>query len=1074
MQKNNITTTYRDFISFHNAAALTEANKKTALHALQPVDTVGILAGYYDERLTISYASGLFLQILGYGFSDFCGNEQPSLMALVHEYSTAGFRQKFDRVNKLDALYLCMKDGTPIVVSGQKDEIVDAQGVLMWMLAIRTDRDTKSSRQIYGISHAGLWCAECDELKNITSVTLGVQECVSLGCISGEDVLDVPDLWIKFVHPEDRSRVLFDMNAAMRDVSNRTKYDVEYRLLTKEDGYRWFHSVGEIVRSIDGSPRRMIGVSVDINECKRARADAARYHTFRIANVGEICVDLQNNTCKSLREHPGIFDQMIPENDWDAGIDAFAKRYVQPSEQDEVCNFLSRETIQAQLCSGNRAELTMHIHAVIDGAQRCLRAAIMPGKREKNGTLRIAVIILRDITEQENAHQSQRARSENSALDTLLQSMIQNINRFGVVDLRRDTYEMYGMGSDSWYAPNGIYHEWVEKFARGFKTASADQTICQACDPETIRNMICTPQDIYKFVYSTKDENIFKTMSILPLEWDKEELVRVVFLTKDVTQERLADIRSQQVLRAAFEAANNANEAKTNFLNSMSHDIRTPMNGIVGMTAIAEANIDNKERVRDCLKKINSASKHLVALINEVLDMSRIESGRIALEDGAFNLPDLIDNVLSMVKSQLAEREHELNVRVHDIKHENVIGDSLRVQQVFVNLLSNAIKYTPKNGHIEVMISELETNKPNIGCYEFIFKDNGIGMSKEFLPKFFDPFEREDNSFTTKAQGTGLGMAIARNIVHMMDGDIHVESELGEGTTITVTIFLKLQEMQFEDISNLAGLSVLITDDDAVSCENTAKILQDIGMDCEWVTSGAQAIERVHARHEEHNDYFAVIVDWRMPGIDGVRTARAIRNIVGNDVPIVVISAYDWTDIETEAREAGVTDFISKPIFRSRLETLFRRMGSEVLNMREDLDAMDSFAEANYTGKRFLLAEDNELNREIAKEILLMTGAEVEEAENGKIAVDMISKHPIKYYDMVFMDIRMPVMDGYQAAAAIRSLGGWYAERLPIVAMTANAFAEDVVEAQNAGMNEHISKPIDLRHLRQIMRKWLK
>ncbi len=528
---------------------------------------------------------------------------------------------------------------------------------------------------------------------------------------------------------------------------------------------------------------------------------------------------------------------------------------------------------------------------------------------------------------------------------------------------------------------------------------------------------------------------------------------------------------SNAALKDAYEAADRASSAKTDFLSNMSHDIRTPMNAIIGMTAIAGAYIDDKERVQDCLAKITASSKHLLSLINEILDMSRIESGKLTLSEEEFNLSDLIENLLTMVKPQVAEKNHQMNVRIVDIEHEDVIGDSLRIQQAFVNIMSNAVKYTPDGGTINLTISERPTNKTKVGCYEFVFEDNGIGMSREFMKKLFTPFERAENEYSSKIQGTGLGMAITKNIVNMMNGDIRVKSVQGEGTTFTVTIFLRLQSVDDVSTEELAGLPVLVVDDDEICCQSTAEILKEIGMDSEWVTKGHIAVERVSQRHDNDEDFFAVILDWKMPGMDGLETAKEIRRKVGNEVPIIIFSAYDWTDIEMEARAAGVDAFISKPLFKSRLTTLFKGLaGEETAAPRNELE---NIAQSDYSDKRILLVEDNEINREIAVEILGMTGIQIETAENGKIAVDMVSDSADGYYDLVFMDIQMPVMNGYDAASAIRSLGRKYTNRLPIIAMTANAFAEDVVATKNAGMNEHIAKPLDLGKLDDAMKRWL-
>ena len=542
---------------------------------------------------------------------------------------------------------------------------------------------------------------------------------------------------------------------------------------------------------------------------------------------------------------------------------------------------------------------------------------------------------------------------------------------------------------------------------------------------------------------------------------------------RDITASIKKELEAQHALQEAYDVAEAANRAKSDFLQTMSHDIRTPMNGIIGMTAIAAAHIDDKERVQDSLQKITHASRHLLALINEVLDMSKIESGKVSLVEEEFNLSDLIDNLLAMTRPQVEEHEHELKVNIREVEHELVIGDSLHIQQAFVNLMSNAIKYTPNGGKINLSIREIPCNQEKVGCYEFMFQDNGIGMSEDFLEHIFEPFARAEDGRISKVQGTGLGMPITRNIVRMMGGDIQVESKLHEGSTFTVTIFLKLQDTDIEMDARFANLSVLVADDDQMSMESAVNVLEELGMQAEGVLSGEAALDRVIHRHATGRNYNAVILDWKMPGMDGVETARAIRYKVGNDIPIIILSAYDWADIEEEARMAGVTAFISKPLFKSRLERVFE----EILGGNEEESESDSplqtFDEMDLSAYRCLLVEDNELNAEIAMEILEESGLNIDHVWDGAQAVETMLAAEDGKYDMILMDIQMPKMNGYDATRAIRASERRYCKTVPIVAMTANAFAEDVQAARTAGMNEHIAKPIDLNALARVLDKWI-
>ncbi len=570
-----------------------------------------------------------------------------------------------------------------------------------------------------------------------------------------------------------------------------------------------------------------------------------------------------------------------------------------------------------------------------------------------------------------------------------------------------------------------------------------------------------------------KSVDSYLRYSILLFQDDETEHIHAFVIGRDITAARRQEELARQALEEAYDAANAANAAKTDFLSSMSHDIRTPMNAIIGMTAIAASHIDDREKVADALKKITISSRHLLGLINEILDMSKIEAGKMSLNEEAFNLSELLANLITMVHPQIQEHGHELQVRIHDIVHEDVLGDSLRIQQAFVNIMGNAIKYTPDGGRITLTVAEKPISQPRTGCYEFVFEDNGIGMTREYVEKIFLPFTRAEDSRVSKIQGTGLGMPITQNIVRMMNGNIEVESEPGKGSRFTATIFLKLQETDLPDTSGLEGLFVLVADDDRISCESTCCMLEEIGMDGEWVLSGREALERVVERHRQARDYFAVILDWKMPDMSGVETAREIRKVVGNDVPIIILSAYDWTDIEFEARAAGVNGFLCKPVFKSGLTRLFRMLIGDEEECAQESGVRETMEADDLTGKRVLLVEDNDINREIASEILGMTGLCVEEAVDGKQAVDLFEQSEEGYYDMVLMDIQMPVMNGYQATMAIRAMKRKDALRIPILAMTANAFAEDVLAAKNAGMNEHLAKPLDFGRLQEALSRWL-
>lgn len=561
------------------------------------------------------------------------------------------------------------------------------------------------------------------------------------------------------------------------------------------------------------------------------------------------------------------------------------------------------------------------------------------------------------------------------------------------------------------------------------------------------------------------EENSWLRTIVQVTERENGVPTKVTMYHADIDRLKSERLLHQQALKDAYRYAESASAAKTEFLSRMSHDIRTPMNAIVGMAAIAGTHLDEPDRIRDCLAKINSSSRHLLALINEILDMSKIESGAVELQEEEFSLADLIDETLAIVMPSINDHSHRLEIDIQKLKHERVFGDCLRLQQAFVNLISNAVKYTPDGGHIRLTVQERPSNSANYGEYEFSFEDNGIGMSPEFQKILFEPFTRAEDSRLSRVTGTGLGMAITHNLIRMMDGDIRVDSKLGKGSRFVVTIHLKFVQEDFSLPEMLHGLPVLLADDDEAACESTCILLREIGLDAEWCLNGQRAVEMAAERSRRGADYFAIILDWKMPGMDGLETAVRIRETVGEHVPILFLTAYDWSDIEAEARTLGVTHFLTKPLFKSRLLGSFHALIAPECGAPEpELPSAEA-----YQGLRVLLVEDNDLNAEIAEELLSMMGAAVCRAADGREAVELFLGSEPGFFDLIFMDIQMPVMNGYDAARAIRSSGRPDAVKVPIAAMTANAFAEDVKQSMEAGMNEHLSKPIDMAALRRVL-----
>lgn len=691
------------------------------------------------------------------------------------------------------------------------------------------------------------------------------------------------------------------------------------------------------------------------------------------------------------------------------------------------------------------------------------------------GVLLAAIVVIVVLTMQAR-RENQELLLERQEATRIIDASTNLFDSLFTVDLEKHTYEFLKNDSQQKsIPPRGNASDLRQFFDKIIDKNSLSTDAHEKFDKDNIASILTPGVRFIQEEWRTNDrENpCWYQASILCLARDAQgKPTSVLVAIQDVTDVKAEELRAHIALEDAFKAAEHASQAKSDFLNSMSHDIRTPMNSIMGLTAIAGMHVNDPERVRECLTNITSASRHLLGLINEVLDMAKIESGSIDLAEEPFDLSESIENLITMMNPQIAAKHQELKVELVDIKHKHVLGDPTRLQQVFVNIMGNSVKFTPEGGTIGLRITELPSSIQSSACYEFEFSDTGCGMSEEFMKRLFEPFSRANDSRTTKVEGTGLGMAIVKSVVSLMSGTIDVESKEGEGTTFTVVVHMKLRDAEQEDLSDLEGIPVLVVDDDEVACEGACILLDDIGMKSEFRLSGPAGIEAVKSRLD-NDPYRVVILDWRMPGMSGLEAAKHIREATNEAVPIIILSAYDWSMIEQEARQVGVDAFISKPLFRSRLVQVMKEL--LVGEMKSVIDEKAMLEELAFQGKRVLLTEDNPMAAEIARELVEMTGADVEHAENGKLALDMLLEHEPGYYDIVLMDIQMPVMNGHEAASAIRAQADKRPDmgQIPIVALSADAFAEDVRHARSAGMNDHMSKPLEIETLVRMLKKWV-
>lgn len=648
------------------------------------------------------------------------------------------------------------------------------------------------------------------------------------------------------------------------------------------------------------------------------------------------------------------------------------------------------------------------------------------------------------------------------------------IRRDGTFVIRAKQESLFENISETFCAYNGKQvEEYVSELQEAINNNTNYATI--ACVNQEKRYLLCTglPNSEWYLISLMPFGVLDRILEGLSLERQITTLIMCFVILGGIVIIFILYYRlsKQQLLELenARQEAVKANKAKSEFLSSMSHDIRTPMNGIVGMTAIAMANIDNSERVKDCLRKITLSSRHLLGLINDVLDMSKIESGKLTLNMNQISLRETMDSIVNIVQPQVKERQQHFDIFIQKIITEEVHCDSVRLNQILINLLSNALKFTPEGGRINVYLQQEPSplGDSYVRCH-FRVKDNGIGMTDEFQKKIFDTFTREEKAQIDKIEGTGLGMAITKAIVDTMKGSIEVRSAIGKGTEFHITLDLEKADVMVEDMK-LPPWRMLVVDNNEDLCQSAVLSLREIGIDAQWAASGRVAVEMAKKCHDEQNPFEIVLLDWKMPDMDGLHTAREMRKHLGENAPILIISAYDWSEIEEEATEIGIQGFISKPLFKSNL---FLGLRHYMLDESEKAEIKEAEFHNSFLGRRILLAEDNDLNWEIAEDLLSEVGFELERADNGKVCVEKFEQSPQGYYDVVLMDIRMPIMNGYDAAKAIRALGRPDA-KLPIIAMTADAFSDDIQRCLDCGMNEHVAKPIDVNRLTQLLKKYL-
>ncbi|MFZ2755648.1 MAG: response regulator [Atopobiaceae bacterium] len=853
------------------------------------------------------------------------------------------------------------------------------------------------------------------------------------------------------VYPDDRDILLAAYNAHRNDTRPG---NVIYRIVRKDGSHVWV-SVYFSRFAVAGKWYVYV-VYTDIDAVKRQELELERQYqaaqTFTDSVSGTYHSTRRINLTRNEVESVGGISptkSVSAAPDYDSAVEALLSLMPRPSDRGECARFYSRDSLLASYEAGNRRISKEYQVRGADGSIRWMRATITLTRRPQTGDL-MAFSVTSDVTRERIS-------------DTILRDVLVHQYDFvGCINASNNTIDILSMNSGTAQIKEDLnesdYRQSVESYVRDH-VAVPEQERCREfmAIESVLEGLSNAPLYSGSFTVTEYGETRFKRIDYRYID---DESGLVVLARTDYTAAQRERLELEENLRSALRSAEQANRAKSEFLSRMSHEIRTPMNAIIGMDTLASQSVGDDEKVADYIGKIGLSARYLLSLINDILDMSRIESGKMLLKNEPFELPELIDNVNAMIYNQTKAKGLDFECTVAPNADDSYVGDVMKLQQVLINVLGNSVKFT-EAGKVSLAVSVVSSSKKS-NTLRFVVSDTGIGIPEDKLSSIFVAFEQVDSTSTSAYGGTGLGLAITRNIVNLMGGSIKVRSILGVGSEFTIEVPLTLNEKKparRQRELRFAKMSALIVDDDPLVCEQTLSILEDMRMSAEWCTSGAAAVERVSEKAVGSGHYDFVLVDWKMPDMDGVETTRRIRRIVGPDVTIIIISAYDWESIENEAKSAGANFLVTKPLFRSTLISAFERARG---GSPEDASVSSDF---DFTGKRVLVAEDNELNAEIARMLLQSKHFEVDVAPNGLKVTEMFVKSPVGYYDAILMDIRMPLVDGLQAATNIRHWEKDDAATIPIVAMTANAFEEDIEKSRAAGMNAHLSKPIEPRIL---------
>ena len=1029
----------------------------------------GMMGGYLEEGLPFYFVNRQMLDYLGYdNEGDFIADINGLITNCMHPDDRKSIKIEIDKQLKENNEYeveyrMKKKDGSYIWVHDLSRTIITESGkpgIISVCIDITAQKKTQDEiLHIYNNIPGAVFRCRFDSKLSIIDANDGLYDFLGY---TREEFLEMGNCMASILHPDDMKKIIDELSIQLRNGNTIYK---ENRVICKGGTVKWISVKAQLFKE-ENEDSCFYCVFVDITEKKRLQERVKELYENELKHFAEQSpsdriiqgrLNVTQNILESYTSTLNLVHAKVGDT-YDKIIENLSKSAVDSEYGEKILTSLNRETVLQNFALGKS---NYHFDFLSQGNDNSVfwsttsfRFCVNP----ENDNI-IAFFYTLDVTEQKLQEQLLRMIAEID-YDIITE-----------IDINKNQYKLLSFNKEdgNTLPPSGKFQEEIRNIADKFMDEKSTNEYLTKLDFDYIKEQLKTNKT-YSFIIEMK--NIYGKLQTKRLEvfYINKELGRVCMARTDVTDIVEKEKHQKEELASALVAAEQANAAKTDFLSRMSHEIRTPMNAIIGMSTIAAQAIGNDEQVADCISKIGISSRFLLSLINDILDMSRIESGKMLLKSEKIPIEEFLNGINSICYSQAAAKNVEYECIVDPILDDYYIGDAMKLQQVLINILSNAIKFTSENGKVSFSAS-VHRKLKNDAVLRFIVNDTGIGMSDKFIPHIFEPFSQEYTGTTSLYGGTGLGLAISKNIVDMMDGNITVRSIKDIGTEFTIDVKLGISDEELlhhkhkKITYNFSHLKTLVVDDDVTVCESAVVTLKEMGVKAEWVDSGIKAIERVKELYNNKKYFDMILIDWKMPELNGIETARQIREIVGPDVTIIIMTAYDWASIEHEAKLAGVNMLMSKPMFKSSLISAF----SKAMGEKEEKSQQAKTLEYDFSGKHILLVEDNMINTEVAVMLLKSKGFSVDTAENGLRAIEIFNKSQNGYYDAILMDIRMPIMDGLTAASNIRHLSNGDAKTIPIIAMTANAFDDDIEKSKAAGMNAHLAKPIEPDKLYQTL-----